>query len=76
MNTRTIRPDVLTAAKIHSIKHGVELQVGDTTYKGMNPMFTEINMKQVKVKAGIPFVRTSMKPHEIKHVEKYGYTPA
>jgi hypothetical protein len=72
MNTQTIRPDVLNAAKIHSIKTGAKIQVGETTYKGMNAIYTEVNMKQIKVKAGIPFVRTSMKPHEIKHVGKYG----
>lgn len=70
MNKTTVRPNFINAMKTNSIKTGKEYVVSGTTYRGTPAVYQSIMGKQIKLSKGTPFVRMTLKPHEIKRSQK------
>ena len=68
----TARPNRVNAAKTRSIKSGADQKISGTTYRGSNAIYFVHPLLQsvTRTKAGIPWVRTSLKKHEIKRMQK------
>lgn len=63
---KRIRPNVVNTAKQISIEHGETIELGNISYRGRTPGYSLIKNELIKTSPGIPFVRLSMKPHEVK----------
>lgn len=65
------RPDRINSIKANSIKNGESIQILDQSYRGKAPVYQNTDFGPVKVKKGIPFVRMTKKPHEVKWLKSW-----
>jgi len=63
------RPYKTNAMKELSKNSGENIFVGNTLYKGKNPVYQSVFGRLIKIEKGIPWVRITMKKNEEKSIK-------